>query len=197
MKNKSCLSGRLDVKAFTLIELLVVVLIIGILAAVALPQYQKAVEKSRGAQALTVLNSMSQAVQAYYMASGTYPTSFDELATNMDSWTGTEKWSNISGGSYGTLDTRSNGEWSLQLYKTQGGGVTLYIGRLTGKYKGAAFGRDIISSTGALYSAVTWCAERKDNGVIFTEPAGSYCQGIWKATWNNNDSNTFRAYKMP
>ena len=70
MKNK---------QAFTLIELLVVVLIIGILAAVALPQYQKVVEKARASEALSMMKTIADASRAYYMANGNYPQNIDEL----------------------------------------------------------------------------------------------------------------------
>ena len=72
---------------FTLIELLVVVLIIGILASVALPQYQAAVAKSRLVQAFTLAKSFKDAEEAYYVANGEYTTDLEALSIDAGSYT--------------------------------------------------------------------------------------------------------------
>jgi len=62
----------MDNRAFTLIELLVVVLIIGILAAVAVPQYQKAVLKSRVMSGMAIGKAMINAMDMYYLDNGEF-----------------------------------------------------------------------------------------------------------------------------
>jgi len=66
-------------KAFTLIELLVVVLIIGILAAIAVPKYQYAVLKTKYNNLKSTVNSLHRSTQAYMLATGNYPSSEEDL----------------------------------------------------------------------------------------------------------------------
>ena len=75
MKN----SFKRNFSGFTLIELLVVVLIIGILAGIAVPQYQKAVGKARVMSALPFLKAVTDAKERYFIANGTYAPDFDLL----------------------------------------------------------------------------------------------------------------------
>ncbi len=85
---------------FTLIELLVVVLIIGILAAVALPQYNRAVLRSRFVQMQTTAKSLYEANKLYYLANGEYA---DKLAALDISFSGretTDSYVYFNGGGY-------------------------------------------------------------------------------------------------
>jgi len=64
---------------FTLIELLVVVLIIGVLAAIALPKYQRAVNKADMTEALVLVHAAVSAQQRYKLATGQYSNTWDSL----------------------------------------------------------------------------------------------------------------------
>ena len=77
--NNITMGGHTATLGFTLIELLVVVLIIGILAAVALPQYQTVVARTRYQQLVIMATNIAKAEDAYFMANGQYTTDFNAL----------------------------------------------------------------------------------------------------------------------
>ena len=81
--------------AFTLVELLVVVLIIGILAAIALPQYQKSVAKARLANLLVVGRELHEAQERYYLEHGSYTTNIDKMDVAIDLSDFNVKWTSI------------------------------------------------------------------------------------------------------
>lgn len=169
-------------KAFTLIELLVVVLIIGILAAVAVPQYQKAVEKSRASQAITLLKTVFESAEAYYLANGTWPTSFEQLDIDIP-WSGHTRYATFSE----IRGTLSNEDWSIQLHTEQTGdyGWGVLIGRLTGPYRGSGF---------SMYHKYSYATDMKprqllcnelynsDGGILFGKAWGEYCKKLFNAS---------------
>ena len=61
-------------KGFTLIELMVVVAVIGVLSAIAIPQYQNYVARAQVAEGFSLVSSGKMAVAEYYNENGSFPT---------------------------------------------------------------------------------------------------------------------------
>ncbi len=103
---------KIKSSGFTLIELLVVVLIIGVLAAIAIPQYQIAVAKSRLSSVMPMVRALKDAQESYYLVNGQYTDDLNKLElsfdyTNHGNSSISGGWVSFDNGTY--LDSLPNG----------------------------------------------------------------------------------------
>ena len=160
---------------FTLIELLVVVLIIGILAAVALPQYTKAVGVARIKTLLPLLRSVAEAEKLFYMTNGQYASSFSELDISMPA--GGE----LKVSSAGT-ETVSYADFSCYIFVNANGAVSIYCS--SKKVSHVSLERQFASST-----FICWAAS---NNAL----ANSICQNVSGLSSSNATSSTAIGYRF-
>ena len=180
---------------FTLIELLVVVLIIGILAAIALPQYQKAVEKSKAKEAMTIIKNIYVADNLYKMETGRHATRFESLDIEIP-WFQNTKWY-----TYSTVtDTRSTKDWSAQLETWGNTYEAIFMGRIAGKYAGAGFAYYLNNKGGFSYPLhQLLCMEKvTGHGYQFQGNPGDYCEKLFHGKRVTTvPANFARVYTIP
>lgn len=181
-------------KGFTLIELLVVVLLIGILASVALPQYTKAVLKSRSAKYLATIKTVYEAQQTYYMANGSYAHAYEDLDI-------VPSLPNKPASAYCAMYTASNdasradNDFVVTLNNNANADISTFVAGafIRGDYACGGFKIPLRDFAGGLSAGNLYCYEHAS---YFKKEAGYFCQKLYGATYVTTWQSC-RYYKMP
>ena len=170
-------NGTLTTHGFTLIELLVVVLIIGILAAVALPQYQKAIERSKWAEGLTLARNIHQAQQAYKLEHGVFATTLEQLDLRLPPSISKSNSCTFLGPNW------NNKDWSVRMgvYAQSNSNAEVTVLRNGGKYNCYGF---------------TVLKDQRHCGSIKGYVKGNGCQDLFGATYSFSTPG-WDHYKLP
>ena len=164
-------------KGFTLIELLAVVLIMGILTAIALPQYRRSVERTRVAEALQMLPALFEARERLVAEWG-YPTYANTPAAKRAQVT------------FAKLDIEMKGKQGAagQIWKTDNFDYVItypyFVGaRFTkGRYKGVGVMYNGMDDIGCCYTATVGpeaCSQLNLTSTL--PPSNPYCAQLTAA----------------
>lgn len=145
-KNKiriETLTARLDEKGFTLIELLVVMVIIGLLAAIVLPNYIGKADQAKVRAAQAQIQSLSTALDSFRLDVGRYPTTEEGLDALRRKPGSADRWD----GPYLQKDIPADPWNHPYLYKAPGdhGGFDLLSYGADGTPGGDGYNKDITS----------------------------------------------------
>jgi prepilin-type N-terminal cleavage/methylation domain-containing protein len=126
-------------KGFTLIELLIVIVIIGILAAIAIPKFAATKDKAKLASAKTDIRNFMTAEEAYFSDHATYSTTLSDITG------GTNPLMNLSPGNTASVTAAGTG------------GYTVIVGNAT--IAGTPKGCSVTANSGVATDGTITCTE--------------------------------------
>jgi len=155
-------------KGFTLIELLVVIIIIGILAAIALPSFLNQANKARESEAKTYAGSVNRGQQAYYLEQRQFTGGVNFLGLGINTATANYAYraslgsvGNAATGAMGTVTTSETIRSNINAY------INVYGTPLTAAVKGFAGTTYVVASAGGEQTTLAvLCGSRQPNATV-------------------------------